>query len=59
MTDQIVSRTYMHAKGRAAYEAGKRRDEHHMNPGSPAILDFQDGWDRAKADRALTQQAVA
>lgn len=59
MTDQIVSRDYMRAKGRAAFEAGKRRDEHHMNPGTAAIADWQDGWDRAYAAWALPELATA
>lgn len=59
MTDQIVSRDYMRAKGRAAFEAGKRRDEHHMNAGSPAIVEFQDGWDRAYADSAHPEESAA
>lgn len=59
MTHKIVSRAYMRAKGAAAFEAGKHRDEHHMNPGSPAIVDFQAGWDQARAARARAKEAAA
>lgn len=31
-------------RGAAAFDRGARIDEHHMNPGSPAILDWQRGW---------------
>jgi hypothetical protein len=55
MTGQIVSRDYMHAKGRAAFEAGEGRDAHNMNLGSAAIEDWQAGWDRA----ALLAKQVA
>jgi hypothetical protein len=55
MNGQIVSRDYMHAKGRAAFEAGEGRDDHHMNPGSVAIEEWQAGWDRA----ALLAKQVA
>lgn len=59
MSEQIVSREDIRAKGRAAFEAGRGRDEHHMNPGSPAIEDFQHGWDLAYADWAHPEQAKA
>lgn len=59
MTDQIISRDHIRAKGRAAFEAGRGRDEHFMNPGSPAIEEFQEGWDRAYADWAHPEAATA
>ena len=59
MTDQIVSRDHIRAKGRAAFAAGRGRDEHFMNPGSPAIEEFQEGWDRARADRVHQEAAIA
>jgi hypothetical protein len=46
MSDQIVSRDAMRARGAAAFKAGRRRDDHYMNPGSPAIEDWQAGWDQ-------------
>jgi hypothetical protein len=52
MSDEIIPREWIREKGRAAFVAGKGRDEHHMNPGSPAIEEFQAGWDRAYADWA-------
>lgn len=33
--------------GYEAYMANRTRDSHDMNPGSPAIADFQAGWDQA------------
>lgn len=59
MTDQIVSRSQIQARGRAAFEAGRGRDDHGMNYGAPAIVDWQDGWDRAYADWAHPESATA
>lgn len=49
----------MRTKGRAAFAAGKGRDDHGMNPGSAAIAEWQDGWDRAYADWAHPEEAAA
>lgn len=57
MTDSIFSREMMRNRGADAFEAGKGRNEHHMNPGALAIPVWQEGWDlaqaEAKADREL------
>lgn len=47
MTDQIISREQMRARGRAAFASGRSRDDHHMNLTSPAIAEWQAGWDEA------------
>lgn len=59
MTDQIVSRTEMHRRGAAAFVGGRGRDEHGMNPGAPAIEDWQKGYDALAAaySRAVAPQA--
>lgn len=54
MMGQVVSRAMLRAKGRAAFFAGQGRDSHNMNPGSPAIVDWQDGWDRGHAAWSLS-----
>lgn len=48
MTDQVISRALIRSKGAAAYRAGQSRDNHHMNPGSAAIEEWQAGWDEAR-----------
>lgn len=52
---QIVSRDYMRTKGANAFDAGKGRDDHNMNPGSAAIVEWQAGWDK----RSLLTRQVA
>ena len=59
MTDQIVSRSAIRTLGRAAFEAGRTRDDHGMNAGAAAIVEWQDGWDRAYADWAHPESATA
>jgi hypothetical protein len=59
MDDAIVSRDYWCTKGRDAFEAGRGRDDHDMNPGAAAIKEFQDGWDRAYAAWAHPEEAAA
>lgn len=49
MTDSIFSREMMRARGADAFEAGKGRNDHHMNPGALAIAVWQEGWDQAAA----------
>lgn len=52
MTDQIVTREHWRTTGAAAFAAGRGRDDHDMNPGSDAIVEWQAGWDRLKSERA-------
>ena len=48
MTFQIVSRQAMFQRGAAAFVKGQGVDDHHMNPGAPAIADWQAGWRNAQ-----------
>ena len=48
MTDQIVTRAKMRERGKAAFAARRSREDHGMNPGSPAIEDWSEGWDDAR-----------
>ena len=41
-------------RGAKAFDDGRGIDDHHMNPGSPAIKDWQQGWrDRRAAVHAI------
>lgn len=59
MCDQIVSRAMIFDRGAAAYAKGLGIDAHGMNPGAPAIPDWQAGWLDAKQrwNRAMRRQA--
>ncbi|MCG2586520.1 hypothetical protein [Massilia sp. TS11] len=47
--DPIISKDRIREKARVAFQAGLGRDDHHMNPGSPAIETWQEEWDRLAA----------
>ncbi|MGI4717233.1 MAG: hypothetical protein ACRYGO_07410 [Janthinobacterium lividum] len=47
MTDQIVTRASIFARGEAAFNAGRPRDSHNMNWHSPALDDWLAGFDHA------------
>lgn len=34
----------MRQRGADAFDQGRAIDDHHMNPGAPAIADWQKGW---------------
>ena len=53
--DQIVSRELIRAKGAAAFDKGLPHDGHQMNPGSPAIDDWQLGW-RQRRDQVAQER---
>ncbi|MCA1857430.1 hypothetical protein LE190_16070 [Massilia oculi] len=62
--EQIISRDMIRTKGAAAFDKGLGHDEHGMNPGSPAIDEWQAGWRarrdevaQAKYDKLTRQQA--
>lgn len=57
--DQIVSRAVIFNRGAAAFSKGLGLDDHYMNPGAPAIKDWQAGWKDAKQrwNRAMRRQA--
>lgn len=44
MSDSIILRETIRARGAAAFEVGRGVDDHGMNPGSAAIRDWQFGW---------------
>lgn len=46
MNGQIVTRAYIRAMARAAFEAGKPRDAHNMNWHSPALRTWRAEYDR-------------
>lgn len=43
----IFSREAMQARGARAFAAGKRREQHDMNPGALALPDWLAGYDQA------------
>ena len=49
MTEQIIPRASIRAKARAAFDRGLSRDSHCMNPGSPALFDWLEEYDRCAA----------
>ena len=49
MDQPIVSRDMIRACARDDFAKGVGRDEHNMNPGSAAIADWQDEWDKCNA----------
>jgi hypothetical protein len=50
--DNIVSRETIRARARAAYARRAGRDDHGMNWFTPAVVDWQDEWDRCAAAEA-------
>jgi hypothetical protein len=44
--DIIVSRAHIRAKARSAFDAGRARDSHGMNPSAPALFDWLEEYDR-------------
>lgn len=42
-----------------AHARGAGRDDHEMNPGSPAVVDWQAEWDRCEVTRLKELQRVA
>lgn len=48
--EQIVSGDTMRARGRNAFNAGRSRDSHGMNPCAAALADWHQGYDQAAQD---------
>jgi hypothetical protein len=46
MTDQIIQRAHIRAKARRDFDAGRPRNAHGFNPGSAAIFDYLEEYDR-------------
>lgn len=57
MDDPIISRDTIRARAGDAFSRGRRRDEHNMNPGAPALADWLDEYDRCA--RAALEQLLA
>lgn len=55
MDISIISRDTIRARGAKAFDNGRGIDAHGMNPGSPAIEDWQAGW-RARRDQRLQER---
>lgn len=51
MDTSIISRDTMRTRGAEAFLKGRGVDDHHMNPGAPAIADWQAGWRAAQAEQ--------
>ena len=50
--DQIISRDIIKARGAHAYDQGMGVNDHNMNPGAPAIPDWQFGWHTRRIERS-------
>lgn len=61
MDESIISRAALERrireKARAAFNAGAGRDSHDMNPGAPAIADFQAEYDRLELEARISAQS--
>ena len=55
MSYEIISREMIRAKGAAAFDKGLGHDDHGMNPGSPAIEDWQLGY-RQRRDQVQQER---
>jgi hypothetical protein len=49
MSDQLMTRAQWRARGAVAFRAGHSVDDHHMNPWSDAVADWQSGWREEQA----------
>ena len=45
-----VTPEIMRQRGADAFDQGRGIDDHHMNPGAPAIADWKQGWRDRRAD---------
>lgn len=52
MDSPIISRDLIRSRGAAAFVAGSGRNGHNMNPGAPAIAEWQAGWDAAYKEKS-------
>ena len=50
MDEAIISRDTIRERGAFAFDQGRNVDDHHMNPGAPAIADWQAGWLERQAE---------
>lgn len=54
--DQIISRDTIKARGADAFDKGLGVDDHNMNPGVPAIADWQFGWHTRRIERSRARR---
>ena len=47
MDEAIIPRATMRQRGADAFNAGRDRDSHNMNPGAAALPDWLEGFDQA------------
>ena len=47
MDEAIIPRSTIRARGAAAFNAGRSRDAHNMNPGAAALAEWLEGFDEA------------
>jgi hypothetical protein len=47
-----VTPAIMRDRGADAFDEGRGVDDHHMNPGAPAIADWQAGWHQRRVERS-------
>jgi hypothetical protein len=60
ITLRSLVRAKVHEDARKQFVKGAGRDSHGMNPGSPAVADFQAEYDRLDLDyRAASNQVLA
>jgi hypothetical protein len=45
----LVTPAMNRQRGADAFDEGRGIDDHHMNPGAPAIADWQKGWRERRA----------
>jgi hypothetical protein len=45
-----VTPEIMRQRGADAFDEGRGIDDHHMNPGAPAIADWRKGWLERRAE---------
>lgn len=48
----LVTPDMQRARGADAFDEGRGVDDHHMNPGAPAIKDWQAGWHQRRVERS-------
>jgi hypothetical protein len=57
--DEIISRETIKARGAHAFDQGKGVDDHYMNPGAPAIAEWQFGWHTRRIEKARRASLAA
>lgn len=58
MTDSLISPIQRFAMGVLAYDMGKKRDAHKMNPTAAGLPDWLAGWDAASKHNEHLEMAA-